>query len=151
MTGGRRRVCSRCWWPVLALLGCAPSRAAVPASRTICRAATGCPPKPPRAVILAVHGFNDYSNAFDDVRHLRRRAGHRRPRLRPARASAPIPTPACWPGIQTLVDDLVREREQLRGALPGRPVYLLGESMGAAVLIAAVADERAARAATASS
>ena len=50
-----------------------------------------------------------------------------------------------WPGVPMLVDDLVRERERLATLHPDVPVYLLGESMGAAVIIAAAADGRPAR------
>ena len=39
-----------------------------------------------------------------------------------------------------LVADLLRERARIRALYPDTPVYLLGESMGAAVLIAAVAQ-----------
>ncbi|HSA81948.1 MAG TPA: lysophospholipase [Geminicoccaceae bacterium] len=98
------------------------------------------PDSPPRAVILAVHGFNDYSNAFTDFGEYAASRGiavH----AYDQRGFGANPDAGLWPGIPLLVADLRRERERLAELYPERPVYLLGESMGAAVLIAAVANE----------
>jgi alpha-beta hydrolase superfamily lysophospholipase len=94
---------------------------------------------PPRAVILGVHGFNDYSNAFDAFGAYAASRGiavhaYDQPGF------GANPDAGLWPGIPGLVASLVRERARLASRYPGRPVYLLGESMGAAVLIAAVAQ-----------
>ncbi|MFQ5784908.1 MAG: alpha/beta hydrolase [Alphaproteobacteria bacterium] len=93
----------------------------------------------PRAVIVGVHGFNDYSNAFD----------------RPARywATRGITTYAydqrgfgetaargLWPGIDTMVDDLRTVTRLVRAAHPGTPLYLVGESMGAAAAMVLMAS-----------
>jgi alpha-beta hydrolase superfamily lysophospholipase len=51
------------------------------------------------------------------------------------------PEPGRWPGVDMLIDDLVRERERLEDLYPDTPVYVLGESMGAAVIIAAAAED----------
>jgi alpha-beta hydrolase superfamily lysophospholipase len=90
----------------------------------------------PTAVILALHGFNDYSKAFDA----------------PARrwAAAGIATYAfdqrgfgatryqgLWPGEQRMIADLREMAQLLRVRHPATPFYLLGESMGAAVVMAA--------------
>jgi alpha-beta hydrolase superfamily lysophospholipase len=94
---------------------------------------------PPRAVILAVHGFNDYSNAFDAFGSYAAEQGvavH----AYDQRGFGANRDAGRWPGVQALVDDLVREREQLAAQYPDTPVYLLGESMGAAVIIAAAAQ-----------
>ena len=95
---------------------------------------------PPRAVILAIHGFNDYSNAFSDFGAYAAARGvavhaYDQPGF------GANPDAGLWPGIDALVALLVRERQRLAALYPGRPVYLLGESMGAAVLIAAVAAD----------
>jgi acylglycerol lipase len=95
---------------------------------------------PPRAVILAVHGFNDYSNAFDAFGHFAAEHGvavH----AYDQRGFGANRDAGRWPGVQALVDDLVQEREQLTARYPDTPVYLLGESMGAAVIIAAAAQD----------
>jgi acylglycerol lipase len=94
----------------------------------------------PRAVILAVHGFNDYSNAFTDFGAYAAGRGiavH----AYDQRGFGANPDAGRWPGIPLLVADLRRERARLAELYPEQPVYLLGESMGAAVLIAAVAAD----------
>ena len=91
-------------------------------------------------MILAVHGFNDYSNAFDDFGAYRREPRHRGPRLRPERASAPTPMPAAGRASRPWSTTWCASASALAALYPDTPVYLLGESMGAAVLIAAVAE-----------
>ena len=92
----------------------------------------------PRAVILALHGFNDYSNAFAApaawwaARGIATYAYDQRGFGAGARL---------WPGTDAMVADL-REAARVVGARhPEVPLYLLGASMGAAVLLAA--DARA--------
>lgn len=94
----------------------------------------------PRAVVLALHGFNDYSNAFAApaawwaVRGIATYAYDQRGFG--AGAGARL-----WPGTDAMIADL-REAARVVGARhPGVPLYLLGASMGAAVLLAA--DARA--------
>jgi len=97
------------------------------------------PDTPPRAAILAIHGFNDYSNAFTDFGAFAAANGiavH----AYDQRGFGANPDPGRWPGMATLIEDLVRERQRLAALYPERPVYVLGESMGAAVVIAAVAQ-----------
>jgi acylglycerol lipase len=93
---------------------------------------------PPRAVILAIHGFNDYSHAFEQFGAYAASRGvavhaYDQPGF------GANPDAGLWRGIPAMVAALVRERARLAELYPGLPVYLLGESMGAAVLIAAVA------------
>lgn len=97
------------------------------------------PEGPPQAVILAVHGFNDYVHAF----------------YHPARywAARGIATYAydqrgfgaterrgVWAGGPTMRHDLRTAIELVRAAHPGLPFYVLGESMGGAVVISTLAD-----------
>jgi acylglycerol lipase len=92
----------------------------------------------PRAVILAVHGFNDYSNAFTEFGEFAADHGiavH----AYDQRGFGANPAAGRWPGMGALIADLELERERIGRLHPGRPVYILGESMGAAVVIAAVA------------
>jgi acylglycerol lipase len=97
------------------------------------------PDDPPRAIILALHGFNDYSKAFADFGAYA--ASHGIAVYAYDQSGFGANSDAgLWPGITTLVSDLRRERARLAARYPNLPVYLLGESMGAAVLIAAVAD-----------
>jgi acylglycerol lipase len=94
--------------------------------------------QPPRAVILAVHGFNDYSNAFSDFGSYAAEHGIA-VYAYDQRGFGANDDAGRWPGVAVLVDDLVREREGIASIHPDVPVYLLGESMGAAVIIAAAA------------
>ncbi len=96
------------------------------------------PDRPPRAVILAVHGFNDYGNAFAQFGDYAASRGIAVFAYDQSGFGA-NPNAGRWPGIAPLVADLVRERARIAALYPDPPVYLLGESMGAAVLIAAVA------------
>jgi alpha-beta hydrolase superfamily lysophospholipase len=95
------------------------------------------PEGPPRAVILAVHGFNDYSNAFTEFGAFAAEQGiavH----AYDQRGFGANPAAGRWPGTRALIADLERERARIAELHPDRPVYILGESMGAAVVIAAV-------------
>mgnify|MGYP001813639108 CR=1 FL=1 len=95
----------------------------------------------PLAVLLAVHGFNDYSNAFSGVgsylashgllvyAYDQRGFGETRERGR-------------WAGARRLTADLEALAVLLRTRHPSLPLYLLGESMGGAVVMTAMADGR---------
>lgn len=93
----------------------------------------------PKAVVLAVHGMNDHSLAFE----------------KPATewAKDGIATYAydqrgfggswhrgLWPGVETLTGDLETMARLVHARHPGVPFYLLGESMGGAVVLTAMAD-----------
>jgi acylglycerol lipase len=94
------------------------------------------PDAAPRAVVLALHGFNDYSNAFADTgtafaangvavfAYDQRGFGATAQRGR-------------WAGTQRMVDDALTATRLLREHYPGVPIYVLGESMGGAVAILA--------------
>jgi len=89
----------------------------------------------PRALMLALHGFKDYSNAFAT--------------LGPYLATQGILTFAYdqrgfgatarrgrWGGEERLIADLKTLTRLLRKRHPGLPLFLLGESMGGAVIMA---------------
>lgn len=93
------------------------------------------PPDTPRAVILGLHGFGDYSrNAFDIPAAAFTGQGVALYAY-DQRGFGAAPHRGLWPGVPTLVADcaaclgLVAERH------PGTPIFLLGESMGAAVAL----------------
>jgi alpha-beta hydrolase superfamily lysophospholipase len=89
----------------------------------------------PRAIILGLHGFNDYANAFAmpgewwaahgiaTFAYDQRGFGH-------------TPKAGLWPGENALVDDMFAMVRLLRARYPGVPLYVLGESMGGAVVLA---------------
>ena len=95
------------------------------------------PDGPVKAVILALHGIDDYSHAFAGP-------GAEWAKLGIAtyaydqRGFGAAPMPGSWAGTYQLDADLAAVARLLRARYPGVPLYLLGESMGAAVVITAV-------------
>ena len=94
----------------------------------------------PHAVVLAVHGFNDHGGSFDVMAE--------------ALASHGIATYAhdqrgfgltdqrrIWPGHERLVADLRHLVMLLQSRHPETPLYLVGKSMGAAVVLLALEQE----------
>ncbi len=98
------------------------------------------PEGPPRAVLLAVHGYGDYGpSAFAEAAaywaergiltyaYDQRGFGRNESRGR-------------WPGAETLIADFTEIATRLHARRPGLPFYVLGESMGGAVALAGVAE-----------
>jgi len=92
----------------------------------------------PRAVVIALHGMNDYAEAF----------------ARPAdwwatqgittyafdqRGFGATDRPGIWPDVPTLAADLEAAITAVTARHPGVPLFVLGESMGGAVAIAGLA------------
>ena len=96
---------------------------------------------PPRAILLALHGFNEHSGNFllDSVGTLT--AAGVEVQAYDQRGFGQAPARGYWPGTDIMVADAIMALHALRAANPGVPVYLMGESMGAAVaVLAATAD-----------
>ena len=96
------------------------------------------PAGPIKAAVLAVHGFNDYSNAFTGPAEEWAKAGiityaydQRGFGLAPERGR--------WAGTRRLAEDLTLASHLVRARHPKVPLFLLGESMGGALIIADVA------------
>ncbi len=90
----------------------------------------------PGAVILALHGFNDYSNAFDAPARAWAARGFATYAY-DQRGFGEAPMPGQWAGDERLIGDLETAAALVRARHPGVPLYLLGESMGGAVVMAA--------------
>ncbi len=94
----------------------------------------------PRHIVLGVHGFNDYSKAFEPL------AQHLVTELQATvyaydqRGFGANPQPGIWPGADTLLADLRDIATQLRERHPGLPVTVVGESMGGAVVLVAASE-----------
>jgi len=92
----------------------------------------------PKAVILALHGFDDYSHAFEApaaewmARGIATYAYDQR-------GFGASPDRGLWPGAQRLTRDAVEASDELHRKYPKAPLYLLGESMGGSVVIVAAA------------
>ncbi|HRY24029.1 MAG TPA: alpha/beta fold hydrolase [Geminicoccaceae bacterium] len=93
--------------------------------------------EPPRAVILALHGFNDYRHAFADFATFAAARGYRVESFDQQGFGA-NPNRGLWPGSEALARDLARRVAELHRDWPGTPLYVLGESMGAAVAVVAL-------------
>ena len=93
----------------------------------------------PRAIVLALHGFTDYANAFalpaaswatlgiTTYAYDQRGFGAAEPLLR-------------WAGAETYARDARQALILLRRRFPDTPLYLLGESMGGSTAILALTD-----------
>ena len=90
----------------------------------------------PKAVVLGVHGFNDYGMGFDlagewfaaqDIKVY----------AYDQRGFGAAPHPGVWPSEERLARDLGHAVRLIKDRHPDTPVYVLGVSMGGAVALAA--------------
>lgn len=94
------------------------------------------PESAPRGVLLALHGFNDYSNAFSSIGPWL--AEHGIATLAyDQRGFGQSGQKGIWPGHNVLADDAHGAIAAIRDSYPDVPIYALGESMGGAVLMTA--------------
>jgi alpha-beta hydrolase superfamily lysophospholipase len=91
----------------------------------------------PDAVILALHGFNDYSRAFELPADHWAKAGIATYAY-DQRGFGETEQTGYWPGGDRLIADANVAIGLLRAEHPDTPVFLLGESMGGAVAMAAL-------------
>jgi alpha-beta hydrolase superfamily lysophospholipase len=91
----------------------------------------------PKAVVLALHGFNDHSGNFlaDSVERLN--ADGLLVYAYDQRGFGRAPNRGYWAGHETMAADAIEAARLLRARHPRLPLYLMGESMGAAVAILA--------------
>jgi len=89
-----------------------------------------------KAVVLALHGFNDYSKAFEEPAKDWAKAGIETYAY-DQRGFGETPYRGLWPGNQRLIEDAKAAAKVLQARRPDRPFYVLGESMGGAVVMAA--------------
>ena len=89
-----------------------------------------------RAVVLALHGMNDYRKAFDNMGQYLSQHGITLYAY-DQRGFGETAGAGYWHGHNSLVNDLHTLTNLLRHKHPDQPLYVLGESMGGAVVIAA--------------
>ncbi len=92
---------------------------------------------PAKVVVVALHGFNDYSNAFTSPARYLSRHGIACYAY-DQRGFGNAPERGLWAGIDTYAADLTGFVKALRRLYPDVPLYILGESMGGAVTIVAM-------------
>jgi alpha-beta hydrolase superfamily lysophospholipase len=94
----------------------------------------------PRAIIVALHGMSDYSEAFDMPGPWW--AAHGITVLAyDQRGFGAAPNPGVWAGADAMRADLGDFVDAARAKYPGVPVYALGESMGGAVVLSSLATQ----------
>jgi acylglycerol lipase len=94
----------------------------------------------PRAIIVALHGMSDYSNAFDAP--ARQWASYGITTLAiDQRGFGRGPHTGLWSSSAAMRDDLDDAVMAARTKYPGVPVFALGESMGGAVILSALAQD----------
>jgi len=90
----------------------------------------------PKAVILGLHGFGDYRDAFEEPAEIWSKAGIVTYSY-DQRGFGQSPRRGRWPGTDTLADDAMAVAALLHQRYPDLPIYVVGESMGGAVALVA--------------
>ncbi len=92
------------------------------------------PSSPPRAVVLALHGFNDSRDGWEMPAPDFAAAGIA-VYAPDQRGFGEAPGRGAWPGSAALVNDAADMTQALRARHPGTKLILMGESMGGSVLM----------------
>ena len=90
----------------------------------------------PRAILVALHGFADYSASYNSAAALWAREGIATFAY-DQRGFGAAPHVLRWSGTARMVADASEAVAAVRARYPGVPTFLMGESMGGAVAIAA--------------
>ena len=90
-----------------------------------------------KAVIIALHGFNDYSRFFEAPGRFLSRQGITCYAY-DQRGFGMAPGNGLWAGSEAYIRDLAEFAAAVRSKHSGKPIYVLGESMGGAVAMAAM-------------
>lgn len=91
----------------------------------------------PRAVIIAIHGMNDYSRMYDGPAAYWAREHQITTYALDQRGFGRSPDFGRWVGEETMIADLRAAVAAARARHPGLPVFVVGHSMGAGVILAA--------------
>ena len=93
----------------------------------------------PQAIIIALHGFNDYSHFFDQPGLCLSQQGIACFAY-DQRGFGDAPGRGLWAGSSAYREDLHTLTRLVKQRYPQQPIYLLGESMGGAVVITAMSQ-----------
>ena len=94
----------------------------------------------PRAIVIALHGMNDYSHMYDGPAKYWAKNFSITTYAYDQRGHGVSGPPGHWLGGETMKADLRAVIEAARAAHADLPIYIVGHSMGAAVVMAAEAD-----------
>lgn len=92
----------------------------------------------PKAVVIALHGFNDYRRFFSAAAEYlqgRQIASY----AYDQRGFGATANAGIWAGSETYADDLLQFSRLIRAKHPKVPLFLLGESMGGAIVVHSMA------------
>ena len=95
----------------------------------------------PKAIIVALHGFNDYANAFEGPGQYLAEKYNIAVYAFDQRGFGQAGKRGTWAGTDTYIEDLRDFCQSIRQKYPRLPVYVLGESMGGAITMAAFTSE----------
>ncbi|MGF1476866.1 MAG: alpha/beta hydrolase [Geminicoccaceae bacterium] len=98
------------------------------------------PEDEPKAVLIAVHGFNDHKGSFAWFGRYAADRGYAVIAF-DQQGFGENANAGRWPGTQTLIQDLRRRASTAKETWPDAPLYVIGESMGAAVAVSSFADD----------
>lgn len=131
--------------PVTAPLGLEPSAPVVADGAFTTRDGLSLPLRQwaaerPHVVIVALHGMNDYSNAFDMPASAWAKHGITTYAY-DQRGFGRSPHTGLWAGAEVLQRDLVDFVAAVKSRHPGTPLFVLGESMGGAVVLTSLASK----------
>lgn len=93
----------------------------------------------PKAILLALHGFGDHSNAFKELGPDLAKQGIVTFAI-DQRGFGKGPGHKYWHGHQRMVKDVISLTTVLKDTYPKQPLYILGESMGGAVALLAMTE-----------
>jgi acylglycerol lipase len=119
----------------LTLAGCAAGPAVWPVQPVPLQAWR--PPTQITAQIVALHGFNDHKGAFAEFAQFAAESGVL-VRAYDQPGFGATAERGFWPGSERLAQELFAQIEAARMAHPETPLFVLGESMGAAVAVASL-------------
>jgi acylglycerol lipase len=97
---------------------------------------------PVKAAIIALHGFNDYSHFFTEPGNYFKRFGIASYAY-DQRGFGNTQERGSWAKTNVYTRDVAEFTQLVRNLHPGVPIYLLGESMGAAEIIVAMTSDQA--------
>ncbi len=98
--------------------------------------------QPVKRIVIALHGFNDYSNFINDSASQLMQSGVATYAY-DQRGFGGAPNAGLWSGTHALAQDLFVFIKIIKQRHPNIPVYVLGESMGGAVVIVTMTQNNA--------
>lgn len=97
--------------------------------------------RPPRAIIIGLHGFNDYSNAYSELAPFLADEHGIYTYAYDQRGFGDAGQRGSWAGVNTYVKDLRAVTKAVKQRHPEIPIYVMGESMGGAIALTAFASK----------